>query len=175
MANFSALDILSPAVTDSAIASTASETAFGGGFSLPANTLAIGHVIKGEWGGVYSTTLTPTLNFRVRYGAAGTGVLILDFGTISGGAGVTNRSWKIVFTAVVRTIGSTGTISADAVLVMNNGASELVVGTVDAKSTNSTVTIDTTATTTLNLTAQWSASSASNTVTRVTEVFAKAS
>lgn len=174
MANFSAPNMLSPAVTDStAIASTAAETAFSGGFSLPANTLAVGSVIQGEWCGVLSTTGSPTANFRIRYGTV-SGVLVIDFGTVAAGTGVTNRSWRIVFTGVVRTIGATGTLSGSGKLIINNGASEVVTGVAICKSTNSSVTIDTTATTTLNLTLQWSASSASNTATRITEVFAKA-
>lgn len=172
MANFANVSGPTVAVTDSTIASTASETAFGGGFSLDANSLKVGSIIRAEWGGVYSTILTPTLNFRVRYGTT-SGVLLIDFGTVTGGTAVSARSWKLVFTGAVRTIGASGTISGDAILVVNNGASELVVGSVVAKSTNSTATIDTTATTTLNCTLQWSASSGSNTCTRVTEYFVR--
>lgn len=173
MANFANIGQADVAVTNStAIASTASETAFSGGFSLTANTLAIGDTIKAEWSGVHSTTLSPTMQFRIRYGTT-SGVLVLDFGAVSAGTGVTNRSWKVMFTGTVRTIGASGTLAGSAILFINNGATELVTGAAVTMSTNSTVTIDTTTTTSLNLTLQWSASSASNTATRINEFFAK--
>lgn len=159
-------------VTDSTIASSNTETAFAGGFSFDANSLKVGTLIRAEWGGFYSTILTPTLNFRVRYGTT-SGVLIVDLGAVSGGTVVTNRAWKLVFAGTVRTIGASGTLSGDVILLVNNGASELVSGSVVAKTTISSVTIDTTATTAINCTLQWSANSASNTCTRVTEHFAR--
>ncbi len=172
MAAFSTFSGPLVAVTDSTIASTAAETAFAGGFSIDANSLKVGSLVRAEWGGFYSTTLSPTLNFRVRYGTT-SGVLVVDLGAVLGGTGVTNRAWKLVFTGTVRTIGASGTLSGDVMLFVNNGASELVSGTAVAKSTISSVTIDTTATTVINCTLQWSASSSSNTCTRVTEHFAR--
>lgn len=156
-----------------AIANTVTETAFDGQFQFPANSLTIGTVIRAEWAGIYSTTGTPTLNLRVRYGAAGTGVSLIDFGTVATASGASNRKWVVRFTAIVRTIGASGTIACHAELVLNNGASELVTGSDVAQSTNSTATIDTTAATNFNLTVQWSAASASNTTTRINHIVEK--
>lgn len=166
--------LINVATTSStAIASTASETAYSGGFTFPANSLTVGTVIDGEWSGLYSNTGTPTLNFRIRYGAAGTGVLLVDFGTLATPSGVTNRKFIVRFKGVVRTIGATGTIACHAEIIFNNGASELVTGSDVAQVTNATATIDTTAATAINLTAQWSASSPSNTTTRINQTWIK--
>lgn len=157
----------------SAIASSNAEVVFSGGYTIPANTLLAGNQIKAEWGGIFSTTGTPTANFRIRYGPASTGVLVLDFGTVATNNNAANRSWKVMFTGTVRTAGATGTLAGSGVLILNNGASELVTGSVVTLSTNSTVTIDTTAATVFNCSLQWSASSSSNTATRINQSFMK--
>lgn len=156
----------------SAIASTTTETVFSGGFSIPANSLSIGTVIRSEWSGIYSTTGSPTLNFRIRYGTTG-GVAVVTFGAITGGTSVANFSWRVMFTGIIRTIGASGTLAGNALIFLNNGATETVTGAVVTKTINTTVTIDTTATTVLNLSLQWSASSASNTATRINQHFMK--
>lgn len=160
-----------PAVTTSsstAINTTASETAFSGAFQIPANSLTVGRIIQAEWSGVYSNTGTPTLQLRVRYGTTA-GVSLIDFGAVASGSTVTNRTWKVRFRGIVRSIGATGTIACDAELFMNTGATAIVTGVVICQGTNATATIDTTTATNLSLTAQWSASSASNTITRINQ------
>lgn len=155
--------------SSTAIASTTTETAFSGGFQFPANSITLGRCMRAVWSGIISSTLTPTMQFIIRYGAAATGVLLIDFGAVAAGTSVTNRPWRIEFRGICRTIGASGTIACDAVLFIDNAATTLVTGSVVAQTTNVTATIDTTTATTLNLTATWSANSASNTITRISQ------
>ena len=138
-----------------AITNTTTETAFSTTFSIPANRVRVGSVLRlRARASVSSGISTDTLTLRARLtNAAGT---LLGEGpavdVTNGGGDVGDIDLEMV----VRTLGSGGTMMA-------NGKIGLLTA---VKSTGSAgaVTIDTTAANVLVITAQWSAASASNSV-----------
>lgn len=145
----------------SAISNTNAETNFSLNFSCPANSLTVGKVIRIKASGIYTSILTPTLNFKMKYGTT----TILDFGAISAGTAVTNRAFELEVMFVVRTIGSTGTIMATGNAFLDNAASVVVTGTATAANNAGTTTIDTTGANNLQVSATWSAASLTNSTT----------
>lgn len=139
----------------STITNTTTETAFSTTFSIPANRLRVGSVLRlRARASVSSGNSTDTLTLRARLtNAAGT---LLGEGpavdVTNGGGDVGDIDLEMI----VRTLGSGGTM-------MSNGKIGLLTA---VKSTGSAgaVTIDTTAANVLVITAQWSAASASNIV-----------
>lgn len=122
--------------------------------------------------GRLGTTGTPTIRFRLRWGGVA-GTVIWDSGTITCGSGVTAALWSIptldIFT---RSDGATGTLFAIGTCIIGaalaptvgsaTGAAAVGVFGSAGDDTPAAITCDLTADTALSLTAQWSASSASN-------------
>lgn len=132
-------------------------------FTLPANFLQAGSAIQFTAFGVFSTTATPTLLLGVYYGGVA-GTALATTGAITTGSGVTNVPWRLKLTTTVRTTGSSGTAMSQGVFGM--GTSVSAWNFLPLPNTAlATVTIDTTAAKTLTVGAQWSAASASNTIT----------
>lgn len=132
-------------------------------FVLPANFLQPGSALRLTAFGVFSTTATPTLLLGFYYGGVA-GVALAATGAITTGSGVTNVPWRLELTTTVRTTGSSGTAMSQGIFGMGTG-----VGAWNflplPNTALATVSIDTTAAKALTVGAQWSASSASNTVT----------
>lgn len=152
-----------------AIASTAAETDFSNGtFTVLAGTPAVGTRYVVHAGGVFGATASPTIQMRLRWGTtAGSGPILADIltptlQTISG------RGWQCTFTVTVRTTGTSGTAVSTGQCVFSSSATDgSAIVTVDT--TSGTQTINTTAANVaVTLTADWSASSASNTITMET-------
>lgn len=143
-------------VADSAaIASTASETAFDKAFTVPANYFRAGMRIRVAASGEFSNTGTPALTLRVRVGGvAGLLLASFDFTTTT----QTSKQWSLLAEAVARTIGASGSFAP------GFGTCYLYGSTPLGNRTSSLVTVDTTASKSLCVTAQWGASSASNTI-----------
>lgn len=132
-------------------------------FTLPANYLQAGSALRFTAFGVLSTTATPTILLGVYYGGvAGTALAVTPATTT--GSGVTNVPWRLELTTTVRTTGSSGTAMSQGFWDLGTAVTAVthlpLPGTALA-----TVTIDTTAAKTLTVGAQWSAASASNTIT----------
>ncbi len=139
----------------STITNTTTETAFSTTFSIPANRLRVGSVLRlRARASVSSGNSTDTLTLRARLTNAA-GALLGEGPAVdvtNGGGDVGDIDLEMI----VRTLGGGGTM-------MTNGKIGLLTA---VKSTGSegAVTIDTTAANVLVITAQWSVASASNIV-----------
>lgn len=157
-----------------AIASTTTETIIFPNVTIPANYVADGRCLRLRAFGQYSTTGTPTLIFGLRWGGVA-GTILAKTAACTTPSGVTAACWDLDVLIQNRSNGSSGT-------VMANGTARLfaaVAGTVASATgeglvtpmtaggvvTPAVATVDLTADTALSLTATWSASSASNTLT----------
>lgn len=156
---------------DKTIANTTTPTSiFGtgiGSLALTANTLTAGKTIKFDIQGIESTVAVtaPNLVVTVKLGSA-----TLATTTITNlPAGASGLAFQISGTITVRTTGASGTC-------VINGKMEYetaLLGAPDKADLNNggaTVTIDTTASNTLDVTWAWSAASASNTVKSTTSI-----
>jgi hypothetical protein len=147
--------VLSVNTADSAaIASTAAETNFSLNALLLQDFLTVGRVLRITASGKASDTGTPTLDLKLKAGS----VTLLDLTAITLPSGITDKQWTATFLLVCRSTGVTGTVQTS--LIHASIDDDLL------QSIANVATIDTTATQTLQMSAQWSASSASNTVTQ---------
>lgn len=153
-------------VTSKAVASTAAETTLVdstsaiGTNTFAANYLQVGKSIRLRASGVYGTTGSPTLQLRLRWGAAGSGTVLLDTGaqTVTG---ATARTWAIDVILTARTTASLmgqGHVRLNTTSAILSALWEFSTGSAGVASLATTATA-------LTLSAQWSASSASNTIT----------
>lgn len=138
----------------SAIASTAVETNFDINCALQQDFLTVGRALRVTASGKYSDTGTPTLQLKLKAGS----VTLLDLGAVTLGSGVSNKQWEVEIILVCRSTGGTGTVQAS--LVNARLDDDLL------QAIANVATVDTTAVETLQLSATWSASSASNTITQ---------
>lgn len=134
--------------------------------TLPANYEQDGRLIRLTAFGKLSTTGTPTITFAIRFGGL-TGTLLATTEPITTATGSANVAWSVDALIQVRTNGATGSL-----LVMGNARVNLTASTqtagvfgVSGFDAPAPVTADLTADATLALTADWSAASASNTLT----------
>jgi hypothetical protein len=146
---------------DKTIASTASETTLvpasgEGSVTLPANLLTVGKAILILIKGHISDTGNPTLTLKVTLG----GTTLATSAAITLG-NVSSDYWEIEHEIVCRTTGATGSVVSSGEFSYENANDMNGVGLVNT----SAVTIDTTGTLALDVTAQWGTSSASNTIT----------
>lgn len=156
-----------------AVASTAAETVAFPNITIPGNYLQGGRVLRLTAYGRLSSVTAPTIRFRLRLGGVA-GTLIWDSGTITTNSG-TAALWKVEIIIQVRSNGATGTVfaigdaivgsAAAATVASATGAPAVVLGGSAGDDTPAAVTVDLTANQDLALTATWSASSASNTLT----------
>lgn len=154
-----------PATAGTALASSTSLTdvSVAPQFVLPANFLQPGSALRFTAFGVFSTTATPTLLLGVYYGGIA-GTALATTGAITTASGVTNVPWRLELVTTVRTVGSSGTAMSNG--TYNMGTTVAAWNSLPIPNTAlATVAIDTTASKALTIGAQWSASSASNTLT----------
>lgn len=146
--------------SSSAIASTATETAFSKSYVIPANHLgAVGTILRVRASGKYSTTGTPALSLYFRIGGTGVDGNIISSAAFTTASSVSNYGWSATADLIVRAVGLSGTAQMG---YSNFGLG----GTVATSSaTSGTFTLATTVANTLYATALWGTSSASNTIT----------
>lgn len=143
------------------VASTASETTLVsstgiGGVTLLKNGFVVGKTYRISGCGVFSNTGTPTLTIKVKFGSTA----ILSTGAVTTTTGASNREFTFSGLITVQSLGASGTVHGQGSLT------EYASTPVVFPMTNSAaVTVDTTANQTVGVTAQWGASSASNTIT----------
>lgn len=131
--------------------------------TIPANSLFPGAALRVIAAGRMSNTGTPTLNLGLYYGGSG-GTALATTGAITTTSGVTNVTWTAELWVVCRSIGTSGTL-------FTTGWCSGISGTAGVSnvpfpaSAPAAVTVDTTAAKTLDFTATWGTSSASNTIT----------
>lgn len=157
-----------------AVANTTTEAIIFPDITVPANFLADGRILRLTVYGRHSTTGTPTLTFALRYGGVG-GTVLAQSGALTCGSGVTAAPFKIALLIQTRTNGSSGTLFVEGEAmcwddaVGSTGSATNAPGIAAMCSagaaTPAAVTINGTADTALSITADWSAASASNTLT----------
>lgn len=136
------------------VANTTSETNFTSSISISANSLVAGQVIKVRAAGVLSTILSPSVTLKVKFGSVvlgTTGALVLALSS--------NAGWRLEFDINVFSIGSSGTMEGHGFSLIPSTLSPVLIAN------TSPTTVNTTNTTTLQVSAQWSALSLSNTIT----------
>ena len=158
-----------------AIANTTTETIIFPNITIPANYISDGRVLTMRCRGRLSTTGTPTMRFRARWGGV-SGTVIWDSGTMTCGSGVTAALWSIpALDIIVRSNGSSGTVFVMGETMIGSALAPTVGSATGAPAagvygsagddTPAAVTVDLTADTALSITGTWSAASASNTLT----------
>lgn len=126
-----------------------------GSLTVPLSMLGvIGKTLKFTGWGYYSAAAAPTIRIRLYLGST----VLLDTTAVTSSNG-TNDMWNLRGMVTVLTIGATGTVNAQGFYKEDGTFSEFpMVNT-------STVTIDTTTSQALSLTAQWGTAAAANTIT----------
>jgi hypothetical protein len=160
-------ELLTWATADgAAIHTTTTETIIFPNILIPANYMSDGRVLEGYAAGKLSTTGTPTITFAIRWGGVA-GTLLATTEAITNGSGVTNVMWEVRFIIQTRANGATGSLFVTGSADVHTAAATVVrnVFSVSGFDAPAAVTADLTADTALSLTADWSASSASNTLT----------
>jgi hypothetical protein len=129
---------------------------------VPANMLDVGQVIRLTAFGVFSTTATPTLLTGFYWGGVA-GTALGATGAITTGT-ATNWLWRTEYEGRVRTTGTGGTIMGSGQMFLGTSLTAMSVSALPGTAL-AAVTIDTTTAKALTVGAQWSAASASNTIT----------
>jgi len=129
-----------------------------GTVTLPANFLTAGKTIRLTAYGIYSTTGTPNLRFRVKLGSTFVGTT----GNVATANNVSNQAWKVECVITCRSVGVSGTTYTIGFAMLNTSGTNGVVWDMEAVGTD---TIDTTSPLTLDLLAAWGTANASNTLT----------
>lgn len=155
------------------IANTDVETAFGPAathqLAFPAGALNVaGTRVNFKAGGTLATTSTPTMTFGARLGGVG-GTVVGNASGLPAANNSTAAPWRLKGGFVVRTTGATGTLLADnmQVQIVNaaSGAGAAPRTSLGNTGVAASAATDLTAALDLVLTANWSASSASNVIT----------
>jgi hypothetical protein len=160
-------ECLAWAVSDgTAVANTTTETIIFPNVTIPANYMQDGRALRLTAYGKLSTTGTPTMIFTIRWGGV-SGTILAISEAITNGSGVTNVNWAIEAIIQTRANGATGSLFVMGNCDIHTAAATVVrnVFGVSGFDAPAAVTADLTADTALSLTADWSAASASNTLT----------
>lgn len=141
------------------IANSTTETAISstgvGALTIPANYLIVGTTLRITGYGYHSAVSSPTIRIKVKFGST----VILDTTAITS-HNSTNEEIRLDALITCRTTGASGTVFAQGLY------KEFQSPGVDGPMVNtSTTTVDTTASQTISVTAQWGTASASNTIT----------
>lgn len=149
-----------------AIHTTTTETIIFPNVTIPANLMQDGRCLRLRAFGKLSTTGTPTITFAIRWGGVA-GTLLATTEAITTASGAANTAWSIEAIIQTRSNGATGSllVMGDATLNLTASTQTSGVFGVSGFDAPAPVTADLTADTALSLTADWSASSASNTLT----------
>lgn len=140
------------------VANSAAENAIATAALIAANDWQVGDVIDIEAWGYCSTTGSPTLTLKLNIGST----VLFTTGAVAVGTGITNQVLRIAARLVVCAVSASGKVSCVGLFE----APAIVAGTPNTGTgTAGQITVDMTAAQTLTLTAQWSAASASNTLT----------
>lgn len=137
----------------------------GQAFTFPANYLQTGQQYTVRAKGIVSNTGTPTLLLGLYYGAAA-GVALATTGTATTASSLSNSIWSLEADLRVDGVGTSGAIRT--LGSVNGPYSGSVMLPAAGSSSGNSVTVDTSTAKALTLAAQWSASSASNSIQCVT-------
>jgi hypothetical protein len=151
--------------TSTTVANTASETVIAA-LTIPAGDAVAGAVYRIKAWGVASVTGTPTLTLRSRLGGVA-GTALGSSGARTASSGVSNRSWQVTVDLTCLTTGATGTWFASQITyeAVTLAASPPFASPGLILDGTSAVTLDSTVSEDLVITATWGTASASNTLT----------
>lgn len=139
------------------VASTASETSLLNATQyLPANFFYPGKVLRFRAAGFYSTTGTPTLQFKLKLGST----VILDSTALTKPSGASNQGFLFEGQLVCKTQGASGNVWVQGELREPGATTNAF-----ALKNTAVTSLDTTAAWLFDLTATWGTSSSSNTIT----------
>lgn len=149
-----------------AVANTTDETILFPNVTVPANYMQDGRTLRLRAFGKLSTTGTPTITFALRWGGV-SGTLLAQTEALTMGSGVSNVNWDLDVLIQTRANGSSGSLLVMGVARVHTAAGTVLTNVfgVSGYDAPAVVTCDLTADTALALTADWSAASASNTIT----------
>ena len=130
-----------------------------GTLSVPANTFKVGDSFVGSMSGIMSAQNNNTITIRIKTGS----VVLANSGALTLNA-TTNQVWSMYLEFTIRTIGGAGVASI--CTLGNIHVLKAASGTQQGFGFNTinTTTFDTTIANTLAVTAQWSSTSASNSI-----------
>jgi hypothetical protein len=133
-----------------------------GTVTLPANFFTVGKTVRITASGYYSTTQTAgqTLTIRIRLGGVA-GTLVLATGANSTANIITNRAWRIIAEITCRTTGATGTVFAQGLFFKCTDAISAAIWNMV---NTGTITINTTASQAIAVTADWNSAAATDTI-----------
>lgn len=149
-----------------AIVNTITETIVFPNNTIPASYMSDGRTLRLRAFGKLSTIGTPTITFALRWGGV-SGTLLATTEALTMGSGVTNVNWDIELYIQTRANGASGSLLVMGVCRVHTAAGTVLLNVfgVSGFDAPAAVTVDLTADTALSLTADWSAASASNTLT----------
>lgn len=149
-----------------AVHTTTTETILFPNVTIPANYMADGRALRLRAFGKLSTTVTPTMTWALRHGGVA-GTLLATTEAITMGSTVTNVNWAAELLIQTRANGSSGSLLVMGELSVHTAAGTVLsnVWGVSGFDAPAAVTVDLTADWALSFTGDWSASSASNTIT----------
>jgi len=149
-----------------AVANTTTETIIFPDVTIPANYMNDGRVLRLRAFGKLSTTVTPTIIFAIRWGGVA-GTLLATTEAITCASGAVNTAWSIEALIQTRVNGSAGSLFVMGDAMVNLTASTQTSGVfgVSGFDAPAAVTADLSTDKALSITADWSAASASNTLT----------
>ena len=149
-----------------AVHTTTTETILFPNVTLPGNYMQDGRALKIMSFGKLSTTGTPTMTWAIRWGGVA-GTLLATTEAITMGSGVATVNWSFEATIQTRSNGSTGTLFVMGELKIHTSSTAVSMNVfgVSGYDAPAAVTVDLTADTALSVTGDWSANSASNTIT----------
>jgi hypothetical protein len=148
------------------VASTTDETIVAPDVTIEAGYMENGRCLRVRAFGKLSTTGTPTMTWAIRWGGVG-GTLLAQTEAITMGSGVSDVNWALEAYLQARSNGSTGTILTAGRVDVHTAAGTVLSNlfSVSGYDSPAAVTVDLTTAKLLSVTADWSASSASNTLT----------
>lgn len=156
-----------------AIAASTTETILVPNLTIPANYMQDGRVLRITMTGGYGTTVTPTLQFRIRWGGvagtvmAASGAITTPSG-VGGGASMT-ALWTLKAMIQVRGNGASGTVMSNGEIILYAAGTAagidypLASGSTGG-TTPAVATCDFTADTALSVTAVWGTNNAANSI-----------
>lgn len=146
------------------VANTVTRTAFASSFSIAANTLTVGTVIRVRARGTYGTAIAaPTLAMRLLYGA--TALLASGTITMTAGLNTATSGWLLEGDFIVTAIGGGGTIESQGSALFGNVAGNAKGGDIWMLTNTAAVAAATNATKSITIDVQWGTAAAANTIT----------
>lgn len=152
-----------------AFANTTTEGIIVPDVTIPANYMADGRALRITLAGKISGITSATMIWASRWGGAA-GVLLAQSEAIGLGTTFTNINWRIVMELQTRVNGAAGALLAAAQLIVSLTAStsfSQIFGISGFDAPANSAAVDLTADTLLSMTGDWSAASASNTLTNM--------